>query len=284
MHYTTLIARDVLARHLEDPKWIVFDCRFDLGDPAAGQRAYDQAHIPGARYAHLDADLSGPRTPNTGRHPLPDPHRLAAKLGAWGVDVRKQVVAYDDAGGAMAARLWWLLRWLGHEAVVVLDGGFKRWRDEGRPLTSTRPQIRPAEFSPAPNAAAFVDSDYVEANLAAKRSIILDARARPRFLGEVEPIDPVAGHIPGALNRPFDMNLDEHGDFLAPAVLRESLRSSLPDIDPEQVVHMCGSGVTACHNLLAMEAAGLSGSRLYPGSWSEWITDPRRARATADDR
>jgi thiosulfate/3-mercaptopyruvate sulfurtransferase len=283
MSYTTLVTREVLARHLQDPEWVLFDCRFDLADPAAGQAKYARAHIPGARYAHLEAHLSGPKTSTSGRHPLPDSDKLATRLGAWGVDEHKQVVAYDDAGGAMAARLWWLLRWLGHRAVAVLDGGFGGWHDEQRPLTSAPPRIMPAEFTARPNAAAHVDSAFVERNLIDKRATVLDARARPRFLGELEPIDPVAGHVPHALNRPFDMNLNARGEFLPPAELEQSLQNSLRGAAPEKVIHMCGSGVTAAHNLLAMDVAGLAGSRLYAGSWSEWITDRGRPRAVGDD-
>lgn len=280
MTYTTIVPRDALARHLKDASWVIFDCRFNLADAAAGEAAYRESHIPGARYAHLERDLSAPKTANTGRHPLPDPEELATKLGGWGVDAHKQVVAYDDAGGAMAARLWWLLRWLGHAAVAVLDGGLNRWREEGLALTEMPPHLQPTTFVAQPRRDVYVDSRFVERNLVEKGNIVVDARARPRFAGETEPIDPVAGHIPGARNRPFDANLDARGDFLPPSELRGALQALLPNVAPEHVVHMCGSGVTACHNLLAMEAAGLVGSRLYVGSWSEWITDPRRPLAT----
>lgn len=282
MTYTTIVARDTLERHLSDPAWIIFDCRFNLADPTAGEQAYRESHIPNARYAHLEADLSGPKTAQTGRHPLPDPETLARKLGEWGVDNRKQVIAYDDAGGAMAARLWWLMRWLGHDAVAVLDGGFRRWREEQRPLSAEPPCVKSAAFHARLEVGAYVDSASIERNLTERTSIILDARARPRFLGETEPIDPVAGHVPGALNRPFNANLGAQGDFLPPDELNKAFRNLLPGVEAERVVHMCGSGVTACHNLLAMEIAGLSGSRLYAGSWSEWITDPRRPRAAGD--
>jgi thiosulfate/3-mercaptopyruvate sulfurtransferase len=282
MTYTTIVTRDVLEQHLSDPAWIVFDCRFNLADPAAGENAYRESHIPNARYAHLEADLSGPKTSKTGRHPLPDPQRLARKLGDWGIDRHKQVVAYDDAGGAIAARLWWLMRWLGHAAAAVLDGGFNRWREEQRPLTVKPSHIEPAKFDARLRNNAWVDSASIERNLVDKHSIILDARTHPRFSGETEPIDPIAGHIPGAKNRPFQDNLDARGDFLPPAELNKAFRKLLPDTETERVVHMCGSGVTACHNVLAMEIAGLSGSRLYPGSWSEWITNPKHPRATGD--
>lgn len=280
--YETLVDRDALERHLQDPRWVIIDCRFNLAEPAAGEAAYRENHIPNARYAHLERDLSGAKTPFTGRHPLPESQALARRLGDWGIDNAKQVIAYDDAGGAMAARLWWLMRWLGHIAVTVLDGGIIRWREERRPLTAEPPRIIRAEFSPRIDHESLVDSDFVARNLTEKQSTVLDARAAERFSGKTEPIDPVAGHIPGAVNRPFDRNLDARGEFLKPAALRESFREALPDTDPERVIHMCGSGVTACHNLLAMEIAGLSGSRLYAGSWSEWITDPHRPRASCD--
>ncbi|MGH8502892.1 MAG: sulfurtransferase [Gammaproteobacteria bacterium] len=282
MTYKTLVKRDTLARHLQDPRWVIIDCRFNLADPAAGEAAYCENHIPNARYANLERDLSGPKTATTGRHPLPDPRALARTFGDWGIDNRTQVVAYDDAGGAMAARLWWLMRWLGHTAVAVLDGGIGRWREERRPLGAELPQIARARFSLQLDHDAWVGSDFIERNLTEKQSIVLDARAAERFSGKTEPIDPVAGHIPHALNRPFDRNLDMRGEFLPPAALRQSLITALPGTSPERVIHMCGSGVTACHNLLAMEIAGLSGSRLYAGSWSEWITDPARPRASND--
>jgi len=281
--YTTIVARDILQRHLQDPGWIIFDCRFNLAAPAAGEAAYRESHIPGARYAHLERDLSAPKTAVTGRHPLPNPEQLARKLGDWGVNNRKQVIAYDGAGGIIAARLWWLIRWLGHNAVAVLDGGFNRWWEEERPVNAEPPQIEPAEFKASLVVNAWDDSAFVERNLAEQDDTVLDARAAPRFAGEQESIDPVAGHIPGAVNRPFDMNLDAHGDFRPPVELRQAFCDLLANMEPERVVHMCGSGVTACHNLLAMEAAGLCGSRLYVGSWSEWITDPRRPRATGKD-
>lgn len=282
MTYMAIVSRDVLERHLQDPEWVIFDCRFDLADPRAGERAYWKSHIPGARYAHLERDLSAPKTADTGRHPLPAAEDLARKLGDWGVDAHKQVVTYDDAGGAIAARLWWLLRWLGHDAAAVLDGGLKPWQEEGRPMTAKLPLIRPTRFVAHPRSELYVDSDSVERNLTERQYVVVDARARPRFVGELEPIDPVAGHIPGALNRPFDGNLDARGDFLPAAELRRSFQKLLQHTASAQVVHMCGSGVTACHNLLAMEIAGLPGSRLYAGSWSEWITDPKRPRAIGD--
>lgn len=279
---TTLVDTETLARHLDDPRWVVFDCRFTLSDAEAGRRAYAAGHIPGARYAHLEEDLSGPVGPGTGRHPLPDPALLARKLGDWGVDRSKQVVVYDDTFGAMAARLWWLLRWLGHEAVALLDGGFPKWQREGRPVTAEPPRVVPARFMAKPRDEMWVDSRFVERVVRDNSHLILDARAEERFRGEVEPFDKVAGHIPGALNRPYEDNLDLSGEFLSEEALREDYGAQLGGIPPERVIVMCGSGVTACHNLLAMEHAGLKGARLYAGSWSEWITDPNRPVAKGD--
>lgn len=278
---TTLVDTETLARHLDDPRWVIFDCRFVLTDPQAGQRAYVAGHIPAARYAHLEEDLCGAVTATSGRHPLPDPDELARKLGDWGVDGSKQVVVYDDSFGAIAARLWWLLRWLGHEACALLDGGFPKWRREGRPITPELPRLAPATFRPRVDDRLWVDSRFVERALETDAYLIVDARAEERFRGEIEPFDKVAGHIPGARNRPYEDNLDMGGEFLSDEALHEDYIALLDGLPPEHVIMMCGSGVTACHNLLAMEQAGLKGARLYAGSWSEWITDPRRPVAKA---
>lgn len=285
MIHTTLVTPAILAAQLDHPGWVVIDCRFSLADPAAGERAYREGHIPGARYAHLDRDLAAPVTPASGRHPLPAPEWLAVELGVWGVAADSQVVAYDDAGGAFAARLWWLLRWLGHAAVAVLDGGLPRWRREGRPVSDALPSVTAVTFTPRVALVEAVGVEQLQRELAAGRSLVLDARAPVRFRGEVEPLDPVAGHVPGARNRPLQENLDGQACFLAADELRHQFHQLLGGTRPEQVVHMCGSGVTACHNLLAMEYAGLPGSRLYAGSWSEWIRDPARpvARGRRDE-
>lgn len=278
----TLVSTEELAAHLEDPDWVVIDCRFTLTEPEAGRTAYARSHIPGARYAHLDEDLSSPKTATSGRHPLPDPARIAAKLGQWGVGEKTQVVVYDDSFGSIAVRLWWLLRWLGHDAVALLDGGLPKWKREGRPVTEQLPTIVPAVFAAQPSRAMWVDTQAVLDALDHKQALILDARADMRFSGDIEPIDPVAGHIPGAVNLPFEDNLDMGGTFLHPTELRELYQGLLQGRTPSQVIHMCGSGVTTCHNLLAMEIAGLPGGKLYPGSWSEWITDPARPVATGE--
>lgn len=279
--HATLIDTATLAAHLRAPDWLVIDCRFELADPAAGERAYRSGHIPDALYAHLDRDLSGPVTPLSGRHPLPAVDALARTLSGWGIEDQVQVVAYDAGNGMMAARLWWLLRWLGHDAVAVLDGGLAAWEGEGRPLSRALPIPLPRSFQPRPRDWMIVAAAEIEAALGSDRLRLLDARATPRFRGEQEPIDPVAGHIPGALNHPFDRNLGADGRFLAPEELRRRLQP-LVGQSAGQAVSYCGSGVTACHTLLALELAGLAGGRLYPGSWSEWIRDASRPVARGD--
>lgn len=282
MILTTLVDTDTLSRHINDPRWVVMDCRFSLADPGAGRRAYEAGHIPGARYAHIDEDLSSPVTPVSGRHPLPYPNVLAEKLGRWGIDKTRQVVVYDDTFGAMASRLWWLLRWLGHEAVALLDGGFPKWLREERPVTADLPRIQVTQFHPTINNAMCVDAHQVAEMLRANDGLLVDARGDERFRGEIEPLDKVAGHIPGAINMPYEDNLDFSGEFMSDEALREHYLAQLNTVSPDKVVQMCGSGVTACHNILAMEHAGLPGARLYAGSWSEWITDASRSVATGE--
>ena len=276
MTYTTLISAPDLASRLDDKRWIVFDCRFSLTDTEAGARAYRFGHIAGARYAHLDHDLSAAITAYTGRHPLPDFRVLTRKLGDWGVTNASQVVVYDDAGGAFAGRLWWLLRCLGHDQAALLDGGLPQWRRLGYPITTALPSVEAAVFRPYLDDGQWLSARQLQNGLARKTVRLIDARTPERYRGEQEPIDPVAGHVPGALNRPFQSNLDSPGTFKDLAQLRAEFSDLIGDISPSQVVHMCGSGVTACHNLLAMEIAGLNGSKLYAGSWSEWIRDKNR--------
>jgi thiosulfate/3-mercaptopyruvate sulfurtransferase len=232
-------------------------------------------------FAHLDRDLAGAKTGTNGRHPLPSPAACAANFGRLGIDASKQVVAYDQNSGAFASRLWWMLRWLGHDAVAVLDGGFERWLREGRPVSALVPAPRPVTFSPRP-VLPTVDADGVQAGLGGGSIVVIDARAPERFRGEAEPLDPVAGHIPGAVNRPFGRNLGADGAFKPAATLRGEFEALLAGRSPATVVHQCGSGVTACHNALAMEVAGLPGAALYPGSWSEWCADPSRPVARGD--
>jgi len=283
MPYHTLIKPAVLHAHLNQPDWVIVDCRFSLQDTEAGRRAYRQGHIPGARYAHLDEDLSSTITPTSGRHPLPAPLTLAQTLGRWGISTDTQVVAYDDAGGSIASRLWWLLGWLGHERQAVLDGGLSAWQRAGFPVNNDEPTPQTVHFHYQQDDSRWVDSDTLLATVVNGKEptcLLLDARASIRFRGEQEPIDPVAGHIPKAVNLPLEGNLDASGEFLPAKRLQDRYTAVLQGRAPEQVIHMCGSGVTACHNLLAMEAAGLHGSRLYAGSWSEWLRDPQRPIAT----
>lgn len=284
----TLISATALADLLNTPDVRIFDVRHDLMDHAAGRRAYEQAHIPGARYLDHETELAGRRTGHNGRHPLPSREAFAALLAAHGVSPTTFVVAYDASAGMFAAHLWWMLRWLGHERVAVLNGGWPAWQAMGLPTSSkqgsgTDASSMSSVASAAAGAAllgqpcvAVVDADTVLANVARPTFTVVDARAADRFRGEVEPIDPVAGHIPGALNRPFNHNLKPDGHFKDAAQLRAEFTVLLGDSDPSTIVHQCGSGITACHNLLAMEIAGLSGSRLYPGSWSEWCSDATR--------
>jgi thiosulfate/3-mercaptopyruvate sulfurtransferase len=275
--FSTLISAAELARHLGDPGWVVCDCRHDLADTEAGRRAYRASHLPGARFVHLDEDLSAAKTGRNGRHPLPAPEAFARRLGELGVSSSSQVVSYDASGGYYAARLWWMLRWLGHEAAAVLDGGWNAWTAAGLPVTDEPPAATRARFEAKPRPALAASADAV-----AGGGLLIDARAPNRYRGENETLDPAAGHIPGAANRFFQLNLDATGRFKPPAALRGEFDAVIGPNAPGAVIHYCGSGVTACHNLLAMEIAGLAGSRLYPGSWSEWCSDPARPLATGD--
>ncbi|MGR8934070.1 MAG: sulfurtransferase [Gammaproteobacteria bacterium] len=283
MIFNTIVSTAALAEHLRDAQWIIFDCRFSLADPKAGIEAYQINHIPNARYAHLDDDLSSAITPVSGRHPLPDFALLAEKLGGWGVDNNSQVVVYDDASGSFASRLWWLLRCLGHDEVAVLDGGITQWQKEQRELSTAKTVITPTIFQPRRRHAQWLDAAQLQHRLQNNDSLLLDARAPERYRGDHEPVDAVAGHVPGALNHPWKSNLDNDGLFLTSEQLLTQFTALFGDTPSARIVHMCGSGVTACHNLLAMEIAGLSGSFLYPGSWSEWIRDPQRPVAIGND-
>jgi thiosulfate/3-mercaptopyruvate sulfurtransferase len=278
MVFKTLIGANDLAERLGSPRLCVVDCRFDLLQPDSGRQDYLRAHIPGARYADLNRDLSAPVGPNTGRHPLPSPAVLAAHLGALGIGNDAQVIAYDAGNGSFAARLWWLLRWLGHAAVAVLDGGFQAWTAAGGAVESGEPCLpAAANFIPRRiDADSVMSAAQLETRLREGAALLLDARAPERFAGAVEPIDAVAGHIPGAVNHPFTANLGADGRFLSAAELQDRWRRRLAGADGKTLVAMCGSGVTACHNLLSLEIAGIGGGQLYAGSWSEWIRDPRR--------
>lgn len=278
--YKTLINTQTLVARLGQKDQIIFDCRFNLADTTAGEQAYQSSHIPDAVYLDLDRDLSSPISARTGRHPLPDVATLATKLAAFGLNENTQVFVYDDNSGAFAARAWWLLRSLGHEAVAVLDGGWSAWLAAKAPLEHTSPALPVSQgtFKAQPATHYFLTTAELSQTHPWQ---LIDARSAERFRGEQEPIDPIAGHIPGAINRPLTDNL-VNGCFKSAAELQEEWLAKLGKHSPEQIVHMCGSGVSACHNLLAMEIAGLSGSRLYVGSWSEWIRDPKRPIATGD--
>ncbi|HLX23930.1 MAG TPA: sulfurtransferase [Usitatibacter sp.] len=271
-----LVTTAELAEHLGDPGWIIFDTRHDMGDVEKGRRAYAAGHIPGAYFLHVDDDLSGPKNGRNGRHPLPDLAVFAAKINDRGVAPGKQVVVYDDLGGNFAVRLWWMLRWLGHDRVALLDGEWPQWQKEGRPVTTEVPPLRKGDFVARPRLGATVDAPFVERFHEDPSIRLLDARAPERFKGLKEPIDPVAGHIPGAANRFWQKNLDADGRFKPAEQLRSEFDEMLAGMPGDHVVHMCGSGVTACHNILAMAIAGLPEGRLYPGSWSEWVADPTR--------
>ena len=274
--FTTLIDAPTLAAQLRRDDLVLFDCRFDLASPGWGEAEYAAAHIPGALYAHLDRDLSGPVTPSSGRHPLPEPHVFAQWLAAKGVHANSQVIAYDQGNGAYAARLWWLARWIGLHSIAVLDGGFAAWRAANQPLENTVRARAPGQLTPHIDARAWLTTEAVDELRQRPGNLLVDARGAERFAGRNETLDPVAGHVPGARNHPFLGNLGVDGKFLDPESMRQRWSVILGSLPPSALIAMCGSGVTACHNLLALEHAGLTGGRLYAGSWSEWIRDPRR--------
>lgn len=276
--YTTLISAQDLAKQIDQPHTVILDCRHDLMDLSAGQAAYDSAHLPGARFAHLDQQLSGSKLSSDGkfrgRHPLPDEDEFIQNLRAWGIDNATQVIAYDAHGGMFAARLWWLLRWVGHSSVAVLDGGLPTWTALGLSVTDKLPEVVRGDITAKPSLVAQVNVADVLANLATATRSLVDARAPDRYRGENESIDPVGGHIPGAKSRFFKNNLQADGRFKGAQQLRTEWLDIVPDVS--RSIMQCGSGVTACHNLLALEVAGLSGAALYPGSWSEWCAESVR--------
>jgi thiosulfate/3-mercaptopyruvate sulfurtransferase len=278
--HTTLLSTDELAAHLADRAWVIVDCRYDLTNEAWGEEQYRTSHIPGAAYASLAHDLAGPTDGRNGRHPMPGHEAMAATFGRWGITDGIQVAAYDQENGMYASRLWWMLRYMGHDAVAVLNGGFAKWTREGRPTargTETRPA---ATFTGKPRAAMRLTANQVWAKLGDPALTLVDARAPSRFEGKEETLDKVGGHVPGALNHFFQWNLAPDGTFLPAEALREKFTALLGKTPPAEVATYCGSGVTACHNLLAMELAGMSGARLFPGSWSEWSADPDKPVAT----
>jgi thiosulfate/3-mercaptopyruvate sulfurtransferase len=275
-HFTTLVDANTLSEQLTRDDLTLLDCRFDLANVSWGEAEYARAHLPGSLYVHLDRDLSGPVTANSGRHPLPDPERFAARLGELGVASDSQIVAYDQGNGAYGARVWWLARWIGLRNVAVLDGGIAAWRAAGLPLETAVRAPQPRTLTPSLAPDAWVDSVAVNELRQRPGNLLIDARGAERFAGRNETLDPIAGHVPGARNRPFLDNLGADGRFLPAEVLRQRFSTMLGSLAPSSVIAMCGSGVTACHNLLALEHAGFSGARLYAGSWSEWIRDPNR--------
>jgi thiosulfate/3-mercaptopyruvate sulfurtransferase len=276
MPFLTLIDTGTLAQHVADDTFAIVDCRFKLDDPGWGARDYESRHIPGAVFADLDRDLAGEKTGTNGRHPLPDPLAFARTLGRLGIDESIQVVAYDQDSGMYASRLWWMLRWMGHDHVAVLDGGLAKWLAENRPIQSGHQSRRPRAFTGSPRTEMVADAEDVAAIAARPDWRLLDARAPERFSGQSETIDRKAGHIPGAANHFFRWNLNEHHELAPTNQLRARFEETLQGTPPGRVVCYCGSGVTACQNLLAMEHAGLRGAKLYPGSWSEWSSDPTR--------
>jgi thiosulfate/3-mercaptopyruvate sulfurtransferase len=278
MSHAQLLTSQELAKRLDEPRLVILDCRFALDDPAYGRNAYAHGHIPGARFADLETDLSGPVRPGvTGRHPLPAPGQMIERLRAWGVRNDSTLVLYDDGPTAFATRAWWLLAWLGkRDNVFVLNGGFKAWQAAGLPITEKVPVPSPGDFTGQPDERLVVNAAELQQRLGAADLTLLDARALPRFRGEVEPLDPVAGHIPGAQCATFSDNLSSDGHFRPAEQLRQRFEQLLAGRDPRHLVAYCGSGVTACHNLFALSLAGFPLAPLYAGSWSEWITDPAR--------
>lgn len=271
---TTIVSTEQLAVHVGDPLWAIVDCRYDLNNEAWGEEQYKAGHIPGAAYASLGADLAGPKDGRNGRHPLPGHDAMTATFGKLGIAPGVQVVAYDQDAGMYASRLWWMLKYMGHDAVAVLDGGFAKWMRESRPTRDGAETRSPATFVGKPRPAMRLTANQVWAKLGDPSMTLVDARGPSRFEGKEEPLDRIAGHIPGALNHFFQGNLGPDRTLLPPEALREKFGELLGETPPEQVALYCGSGVSACHNILAMEHAGLTGMKLFPGSWSEWSADP----------
>ena len=284
MPLAQLISPQQLAERQQRGGLVTLDCRFALEDPDYGRCSYAEGHIEGAQYADLDRHLSGPVTKGvTGRHPLPEAKKFVEQLQAWGINADTDVVLYDDGPGAYAARAWWLLAWLGkRDGVFILDGGLKAWHSAGFPLSLDAPVSEPGTFVGAPDNHLLLDAEHLQKRLGQPSLTLIDARAQARFRGEVEPIDPIAGHIPGAQCAAFNENLGSDGRFLPADQLKQRFAAQLQGRSPEDLVAYCGSGVTACHNLFALSLAGYPLGKLYAGSWSEWITDPARAIATGD--
>lgn len=284
MPFTTLISPAEVAAHLDDPDWVIVDCRFSLADTEKGRRDYLARHVPGALYAHLDEDLSSQIIPGrTGRHPLPAVDDFAQTVSSWGIDARVQVVVYDDASSVYAGRLWWMLRWLGHDAVAVLDGDWRHWQQAGYPTRSGIETRARRAFTPRPRPEMLATATEIAARLDDNALLLIDVRAEDRYRGENETLDARGGHIPGARSAPYSLNLDADGRYLPADELRARYEALLGDRPAEEAIFYCGSGVSAAHDLIALEYAGLGAGRLYVGSWSEWITDPERPVATGSE-
>lgn len=273
----SIISSDILYQQLSSPAWRIIDCRFNLKDPGEGWALYKMGHIPNAIYAHLENDLSSKVTAYSGRHPLPDAKSFQQTLGKWNIKPETQIIVYDDSAGSYAARLWWMLRWMGHESVAVLDGGFSHWRKQGLPLVIGEPtggEI--SNYVGSPSMSMLIDSDSLEKRLLENKCLLIDVRDSIRFKGIEEPVDKIAGHIPGAINLPWKTNIGEDGLFLSKASLHDYYSKVLRNKPVTDTVFMCGSGVTACHSLLVLDYLGIKGAKLYPGSWSAWISDSSR--------
>lgn len=282
MRYQTIVSAADLSSNLEDKNWFVFDCRYSLKDPEGGPSKFRQGHIPGAQFAHMDRDLSSPMTQTSGRHPLPDAEEFIGKLRGWGVSNDSQVVCYDDMSGAFAARMWWLLNWVGLRDVCVLDGGIQKWTDGGKPLETAIHTRERGTFSGKADHGMHVDINFVQGRLDQGDIRLMDARSAERFSARDQKTDPVPGHVPGAVSYPFAGNLGPQKTFLSGSELKQRFESVFGGCQSEQIINMCGSGVTACHNILATKIAGLPWTRLYVGSWSEWSRNPARPVATGD--
>ena len=284
MSYKTIINAKDLIKNINNQDFIIFDCRCDISDSSYGIEAYNEGHIENSIFIDIDNDLAGEKTVNTGRHPLPDSQLLSEKLSQWGMANNKQAVIYDDAGGAFAGRMWWILKWLGHENVAVLDGALGAWMSSGGKLTSKATIFERAMFVPKINDQLHVSIKDVEEAQYKMGKLIIDARSKERYLGIKDMVDPIAGHIPGAISHPLGQNLDKNGHFKSPEELRHNFNKIIGDSASSDIISMCGSGITACHNILALEISGIKNVSLYVGSWSEWITDKSRPIAKIDDK
>jgi len=283
MSYKTIISAKDLIKNVNNDDFIIFDCRCDISDSSYGIEAYNEGHIENSIFIDIDHDLASEKTSDSGRHPLPDPRLFSEKLSQWGMSNNKQAVVYDDAGGAFAGRMWWILKWLGHSNVAVLDGALGAWMSIGGKLTSKPTIFERAVFEPSPNNNMYVSIKDVEDAQYKMNKLIIDARSRERYLGIKDPVDPIAGHIPGAVSHPLGMNLDKNGHFKSPEELRHNFNKIIGDTVSSDIISMCGSGITACHNILALEICGIKDVTLFVGSWSEWITDKSRPVAKIDE-